>query len=292
MPSNLSSRVADHAITRAQVLRFATTSKHRQRRKIALTYLLLRLRLGISKKMGRPTSCFSLLGTRIRFSDPGTLEYVFREVFIEECYAGCPIAPSTILDCGSNIGMSILYFKSCWPDAKITGVEASPYTFALLKENTAGLKDVLLINKAVGDKGGMISFYTVPGLGVSSTNPMRGGGIETTVETAPLSYFIDGPLDLLKIDIEGSETAAFEELEASGKMPLIGFMFIEYHHHLPDENHGLSSFLSRLERCGFDYETASFMPKSAGGFQDIIIRAWRGNNSIPIRLEQKAWKTA
>ncbi len=292
MPSKLSSRVADHAITLAQVLRFASTSKHPQRRKIALAYLLVRLRLGISKKMGRPTSSFSLLGTRVLFSDPGTLEYVFREVFIEECYAGCPIAPSTILDCGSNIGMSILYFKSCWPDAKILGVEASPGTFALLKENARGLKDVMLVNKAVADRSGMIPFYTVPGLGVSSTNPMRGSGKETIVEAAPLSYFIDGPLDLLKIDIEGSETAAFEELEASGKMPLISFMFIEYHHHLPGEDHGLSSFLSRLERCGFDYETASFMPKAAGGFQDIVIRAWRRNNSIPIRIEQKAWKTA
>jgi len=169
MPSNLPSRVADHAITLSQVLRFATTSKHPQRRKIALA---------------------------------------------------------------------------------------------------------------------------VPGLGVSSMNPMRGVGKETAVEAAPLSDFIDGPLDLLKIDIEGSETAAFEELEASGKMPLIGFMFIEYHHHLPGEDHGLFSFLSRLERCGFDYETASFMPKAAGGFQDIVIRAWRRNNSVPIGIEQKAWKTS
>src|SRR5271156_4272762 len=56
MPSKLSSRVADHATTLAQVVRFATTSKHPQRRQITLAYLLVRLRLGISKKMGKTTS--------------------------------------------------------------------------------------------------------------------------------------------------------------------------------------------------------------------------------------------
>lgn len=283
MPTALASRVADHVTTLSQVLHFATTSRHPRRLEIAWVYLLTRLRLGISKKVGRPTSHFSLLGNQVQFDDTGTLEYVFREVFIEECYAGCPITPSTILDCGSNIGMSILYFKSCWPDAKITGIEASPGTFALLKENVGGLHEVTLVNKAVSDRDGTISFYTVPGLGVSSTNPMRGwkASDETLVEAAPLSHFIQGPLDLLKIDIEGSEIAAFEELEASGKMPLIRFMFIEYHHHLPGEDHSLSSFLNRLERCGFDYETAAFMPRQTGGFQDIVIRARQRNNGAP-----------
>jgi FkbM family methyltransferase len=275
----LLSRVADHLLTLAQVLHFVTHSQHPQRLKIAYAYLYIRLRLGITKKIGQPASRFSLLGHQIQFADPGTLEYVFREVFIEECYSGCPITPSTILDCGSNIGMSILYFKSCWPDAKIIGVEASPSTFVLLQKNVGGLGDVRLINKAVGGNDEVVVFYTIPGLGVSSTNPMRGVGKEIQVQSAPLSRFIDGPLDLLKIDIEGSEMAAFEELEASGKMPFIRFMFIEYHHHLPGQHHALSCFLNRLERCGFDYETAAFMPKQLGKYQDIVIRAWRRNST-------------
>lgn len=279
MLDSLVSRVADHGITLFQVMRFAATSRHPRRREIAFAYLLIRLRLGITKKTGKPANHFSLFGTRIHFSDTGTLEYVFREVFIEECYAGCPITPSTVLDCGSNIGMSILYFKSCWPNAKITGVEASPGTFVLLKENVGGLNDVTLINKAVSDKNGTIPFYTVASLGVSSTNPLRGIGSEVAVEAAPLSDFINGPLDLLKIDIEGAEIAAFNELEASGKFSMIRQMFIEYHHHLPGEDHAFSSFLGRLERCGFDYEIAASMPGRGTEFQDIVIRAWHKENN-------------
>src|SRR5438552_957163 len=90
-------------------------------------------------------------------------------------------------------------------------------------------------------------------------------------------HFIDDSIDLLKTDIEGSEIDAFAELEASGKMPLIRQMFIEYHHHLPGEMPGLSSFLGRLERCGFDYELAACLPSRSGSFQDIFIRAKRND---------------
>lgn len=275
MLDSVLARMADHGITLFQVMRFAVTSKHPRRREIAFAYLLIRLRLGISKKLGKPVSHFSLLGTQIHFSDTGTLEYVFREVFIEECYAGCPISPSTILDCGSNIGMSILYFKSCWPGVKITGVEASPSTFVFLKENVGTLENVTVINRAVSDKRGTIPFFTVPGSGLSSINPLRAMGNEVAVETIPLSDFINGPLDLLKIDIEGAEIAAFKELEASGKLSMVRQMFIEYHHHLPGEDHAFSSFLSLLERGNFDYEIAACMPKRSTDFQDVVIRAWR-----------------
>jgi hypothetical protein len=79
----------------------------------------------------------------------------------------------------------------------------------------------------------------------------------------------------LKIDVEGSEIVAFAELEASGKMALIRRMFIEYHHHLPNETNRLSTFLDRLERSGFDYELAASMPRGSGDFQDVLIRAKR-----------------
>jgi len=203
--------------------------------------------------------------------------FQLRELFIEEIYRGCEQPPATIVDCGSNIGMSILLFKSLWPQSSIIGIEASPETFALLKENVKDLCGVTVVNKAVGDQYGVIPFYSGPNSLLSSTNRLRGGGKETLVESAPLSQFITGSVDLLKIDVEGSEVAAFADLEASGKMPLIHQMFIEYHHHLPGEIHTLSSFLDRLERCGFDYEVAASLPRRSGDPQDVLIRAKRGH---------------
>ncbi len=97
------------------------------------------------------------------------------------------------------------------------------------------------------------------------------------MDAAPLSDFITGPIDLLKMDIEGSEIAALADLEASGRIQMVREMIIEYHHHLPGQEDKLSSFLDRLERSGFDYVLDASSPERIGGFQDILIRAIRND---------------
>jgi FkbM family methyltransferase len=171
--------------------------------------------------------------------------------------------------------MSIVLFKSLWPTCKILGVEASPEIFAMLEQNVLGLSDVTLLNLAVSDRRGQITFYSSPGSLTGSTNSLRGGIEGTSVEAVPISELITGPVNLLKVDIEGSEIAAFAELEESGKMPLIGQMFIEYHHHISGEADSLAAFLQRLDRCGFAYEVAAALPDSFGLMQDVLIRAKR-----------------
>jgi FkbM family methyltransferase len=173
--------------------------------------------------------------------------------------------------------MSILLFKSLWPEAAITGIEASPKTFALLEQNVGCLPGVKVVNRVVSDTHGMTSFFSGANSLISSTKALRGGYDETTVEATPLSEFITSPVDLLKIDIEGSESAVFGELETSGKLRMVREMVVEYHHNLPGERHRLSLFLGRLERCGFDYELAASLPPRSGHFQDVLIRAKRHN---------------
>jgi len=180
-----------------------------------------------------------------------------------------------VVECGSNIGVSILFFKSLWPDANITGIEDCPDTFALPKKNVIKLPGGTLINKAIIDRHQVVRFYSSEISVLGSSNPLRGGGESHSVEASPMSEFIAGYVDLLNVDIEGSEIAAFAELEASGKMPLIRQMFIEYHHHLPGETNRLSTFWGRLERCGFDYDLRAALPKCSGDFQDIVIGATR-----------------
>lgn len=265
-------RVSSAARAFASILRFAACSEHPKSAAIAAAYLRLRLRLILP---GRPPQCITLLGTEFHFTDAPTFAFLLRELFIEDTYQGCEQPPATVVDCGCHIGMSILLFKNLWPDASITGIEASPETFALLKQNVKDRPGVTVINKAISDRHGVIPLYSGYNSVLASANSLRGGGKPNSVEAAPLSEFITGSVDLLKVDIEGSEEDAFAELEASGKMPLISQMFIEYHHHLVGEAHRLSTFLDRLERCGFDYELAAALPKRYGGFQDVLIRAKR-----------------
>jgi len=265
-------KVLQMASALVSLLRYTVCSEHPRRAAIAASYVCLFLRMALFR---RPPQSILLLGTRIHFTNARAFRYVFRELFIEEVYGGCEQTPATIVDCGSNIGMSILAFKNSWPQSTILGIEASPETYAVLVENVKDLAGVTVVNKVISDRHGTVPFYTGPNPLLGSTNMRRAGGKESLVEGAPLSDFITGPVDLLKVDIEGSELVAFAELEASGKMPLIRQMFIEYHHHLPGETCRLSIFLDRLERCGFDYDLGAPMPERPGDCQNVMIRATR-----------------
>ncbi len=256
----------------SQVLHFAAFGKHPRRGAIAYSYLALRLKLLLSYGNRE----IVLLGRRFHYRGAaGTFAFLFREVFIEETYAGFDERPAHIIDCGSNIGMSILFFKTLWPDCRITGIEASPGNFSILAQNIDGMEGVKILNRAVSsDQSTTVAFYEGLNPSMASTNPVRSKSNNAImVDTVRLSELITDHVDLLKMDVEGSETGAFVDLETSGKLAMVKRMLIEYHHQLSPETPPLSQFLSRLERWGFDYEIAAHMPQRPGQFQDILIRA-------------------
>ncbi|EBK9261487.1 FkbM family methyltransferase [Salmonella enterica] len=60
-----------------------------------------------------------------------------------------------IVDCGANIGTSVLHFLGEYPQARVVALEPAPDNFALLELNTRGL-DVELIPKGVSSSEGMM----------------------------------------------------------------------------------------------------------------------------------------
>ena len=62
-----------------------------------------------------------------------------------------------IVDCGSNIGMAVLFFKALYPRASITAFEPENATFQQLRVSVERnmLSEVTLINAAVGEKTGL-----------------------------------------------------------------------------------------------------------------------------------------
>lgn len=273
--SNLSSLASKWGCAACSLLRFLAHGENPNRGAVVRSYFRLHLKMALSSIINRPVCSLSLFGNEMQFANPHIFSLLLMEIFIEETYGRCDPPPTTIVDLGSNIGMSILWYKLRWPNCRILGVEASPEIFVFLQRNVQELSNVTVVNQAVGDRAGQIMFYSTPDSLMGSTNPLRGGNIGIMIEMTPMSEFITGPIDLLKIDVEGSEIAAFAELEASGKLPLIGQMFIEYHHHLPRRGDSLAAFLCRLERNGFQYDLAAQMPSMHGSMQDVLIRAWR-----------------
>jgi FkbM family methyltransferase len=186
-----------------------------------------------------------------------------------------------IIDCGSNIGISILFFKKLFPQAKVIGFEPDPGTFELLSRNVAenGLSDVHLHNVAVFSKTGEVPFFgdsLRPGSLVMSTVKERFAGESRQVRCVALSGFIkDSVVDLLKMDIEGAEMDVMLELEASGVLQNINEMAMEFHHHIKPEEERFSEMLRLLDEHSFGYDVAAILPGVPGRFQDIRLRVYR-----------------
>lgn len=139
------------------------------------------------------------------------------EIFILNVYRiSCSNIPEVIVDLGSNIGISSLYYHTLYPEALIISVEPDPNNFNRLKSNTDGIPTIHALNYAVTGKHGAISFYIDPHRGSSSSVMIRRSRqVEYKVESRPLSSIIKSigvdKVDILKFDIEGSEECIFRD---------------------------------------------------------------------------------
>jgi hypothetical protein len=83
-----------------------------------------------------------------------------------------------------------------------------------------------------------------------------------TVHTVRLSEFIYNDVDLLKIDVEGSEIQIMEDLLETGTIQFVKQMVIEFH---PSKITGdIQDLLDALTNCDFDiYELSEAFPESS-----------------------------
>lgn len=139
---------------------------------------------------------------------------IFLQVFAELQYDMLyylNFTPTTIIDCGSNVGYSILYFADKFPDARIMGVEPDNRNFAVLKSNTSGYEKVRLYQAGIWHQAARLDIRnadewsasievqeTAEGAlqGITLLQIMQENGLEQA--------------DIIKMDIEGAEKALFE----------------------------------------------------------------------------------
>lgn len=204
----------------------------------------------LTKERYRQTEV-DLFGRRFQIADGHSFYYSHREIFINEIYKFQTENPSpVIVDCGSNYGTSIVYFKHLCPHSIITGIEADPNIFKILKINI-GARDfgnVTLLHKAVSTKEGPIQFFC-EGADGGREHYLEEAKAQVEVETISLDELIETDVDFLKMDIEGSET---DVLVSSKKLNRVKNIFIEYHSFM-DEEQKLGDLLTGLIKNGFRY---------------------------------------
>lgn len=197
----------------------------------------------------------------ITYLNKEELKILEKEIFSNEIYKIVINSKKpVILDLGSHIGLSILYFKTIYPNSTIIGFEPNPNIFPILEENIVmnNVTGVTLHNIALDKKEGRKDFY----IDSSGNNAFSTAGftkdawnkkqstklIQVSVKKAS-TYVLDKDLiDLMKMDIEGAELNVLEELNTSKSLDRVKNIILEYH---PIRKNGLKKIIRILAKNGF-----------------------------------------
>ncbi len=194
-----------------------------------------------------------LLGGNFEIIDNKSFLGQYNEIFKKEAYAFNHTTESPIIiDCGANIGLSVLYFKLKYPKAQIIAFEADPEIFKTLRRNTEtfNLKNVKIYQKAVWiNSNSEVSFLPEGSAGGRIVN-CSDKAKTIKVSSVRLKDFLTSKIDLLKIDIEGSEVEVIKDIK--NKLQYVENIFIEYHSIIGQEQN-LDFILSILKNNSFRY---------------------------------------
>ncbi len=194
-----------------------------------------------------------LLGKDFKFSHAGALIHSVEELFCDNTYAfHSQTKAPYIIDCGANIGVSVIFFKRLFPEAKVLAFEPDKEIFRLLEENVQsfGLSNVVLENKAVWNKTEELTFFHEGSLSGSLTTDFSSKNNKTVVVAEDLLSYINKPIDFLKIDIEGAELIVMEHIAPN--LSFVKNLFIEYHSDKIKPQQ-LQDLLSIISKAGFRY---------------------------------------
>jgi FkbM family methyltransferase len=215
-----------------------------------------------------------------------SLAHLHREIFVDlQYWFRARRSDPVIVDGGSNIGMSLLFFKVLYPGARVIAFEPAARAHELLIHNVErnSLQDVEVHGVALGPDDGQVAFFEDPADPATfrmSTRAERIPGEATTVPQRRLSPLLEGEVDLVKLDIEGAEDAVLAELIASGAIDRVDQLVLEYHHQLDPDRDPIDRFLARLRESGFSYQlsAAERVTQRSGQTaipQDVLVYARR-----------------
>lgn len=164
-----------------------------------------------------------------------------------------PRSVKTVVDIGSNVGASVLYWKSIYADANIHCFEPIPSNFEMLKRNCARLSNVSAYNQALGEQDGEITFIHSPGAANEGGWSVFQRGATGSEEKVVIPIFNSGSrlaelgvtqIDVLKVDTEGAEKMILHGL---------GSELLSRTNYICGELHGERDFelLDWLETSGF-----------------------------------------
>jgi FkbM family methyltransferase len=145
------------------------------------------------------------------------------------------VRPQVVVDAGANIGLASIFYANRYPEAKIVAIEPEPSNYEMLRKNVALYPNIVPIHAALWSENKMLSGSSVDtghhAYQVSKENELDDQGHCGTVRGLTLRELMTDlgiqQIDLLKVDIEGSEKEVFQN--SADWIGHVGIIAIEIH---------------------------------------------------------------
>jgi FkbM family methyltransferase len=152
------------------------------------------------------------------------------EVFCREDYRAGP-GREVVVDIGSNIGISALYFLTRAPSTRCLLYEPVPRNVERLRLNLAGFEGRYEVEQvAVADIAGSFPFATEPAGRYGGLDRREGERITVRVrhvnDVLEQALACEGSIDVLKLDTEGAEERTLRAIRAD-LLGSIGTIYLE-----------------------------------------------------------------
>jgi FkbM family methyltransferase len=146
---------------------------------------------------------------------------VFLQIFVDDEFSGLFSVISnkkeikTIIDAGANVGLSSIRFSSIFPNMSVIAIEPDEENFSLLNKNLkANQVSHSSVRSGVWNKNTRLYFDRTFGDGKEwaiavTETPNEGPSIQSVSIDDLMEQHSIGTVDLLKIDVEGSEKQIF-----------------------------------------------------------------------------------
>jgi FkbM family methyltransferase len=194
--------------------------------------------------------CINFKQFSIWYKRPYELLHTYKDIFENEIYKfHTQTSEPIIIDCGSNIGLSVIYYKQLYPNASILAFEPDKQNFQLLKKNVVSnnYQNVHLNEAAVWITDGEIFFDA----NETEASHISESDHATKVKAIRLKNVLNNyyKIDFLKVDIEGAEWQVITDCEE--ELIKVNNLFLEYHGRVHETNK-LNNLLEIVYKNGFN----------------------------------------
>ena len=254
-------------------------------KKVGLSSLQVRRLKNLPEKAYNSTR---FLGHSISFYNRNELLHSVNEIFINEIYKTSfpPGSSPVIIDCGANIGLSVIYFKTAYPNCTLIAYEPDQKNYDLLQANISSMQlgNIQVRKEAVWTENKDLHFRSegTTASRIDSSDSIQESEL-VNVRAIRFREVLNSRVDMLKMDIEGAEYEVLKDIE--DKLHLVEILFLEYHGTF-QENNKLTEMLGILTRNKFQ-----FYIKEAHNVYDQPFHNHSSNATYDIQLNIFCFKT-